>query len=62
MALDLYNVKGRLVRRLHRGVMADERLVVRWHGEDERGIQAATGVYMLRARVGNHVRTRKIVW
>ncbi len=62
MALDLYDVQGRLVRHLHRGVMAEERLVIAWHGEDERGTQVATGVYMLRARVGDQVRTRKLVW
>ena len=62
VALDLYDVRGRLVRRLHRGVMTEERLVVPWHGEDERGTRVATGVYMLRARVGDEVRARKLVW
>jgi hypothetical protein len=62
VTLDLYDVRGRLIRRLHRGVMAEERLVVPWHGEDEQGTRVATGVYMLRARVGSEVRARKLVW
>ena len=62
MSVNLYDVHGRLVRRLSRHMMAKERLVTTWRGEDERGKQVAAGIYLLRARVGSHVRTQKLVW
>jgi hypothetical protein len=62
VVLHLYDVHGRLIRRLSRHVMAKERLVTTWRGEDERGKQVASGIYLLRARVGSQVRTQKLVW
>jgi FlgD Ig-like domain len=45
--LSLYNVRGRKVKVLHRGPLSAGLHQIPWHGIDDRGQSAASGVYLL---------------
>ena len=59
--LDIYDVKGALVRRLVRESMPAGRHAVVWNGQDHAGGRAASGVYLARFSAGNHRDVRKLV-
>jgi len=59
--LDIYDVKGALVRRLVRESMPAGRHTAVWNGQDDAGGRAASGVYLARFRAGNHRDVRKLV-
>jgi hypothetical protein len=46
--LEIYDLRGRLVRRLERGRVSAGRVQVRWDGTDGRGRGVADGVYLYR--------------
>ena len=48
--LDIFDARGRLVRVLHDCALAAGRNELQWDGRDDRGMQAASGVYFSRAR------------
>jgi hypothetical protein len=62
LQVDLFDVSGRLVRRLHRGEIAGEEATLRWSGRDSNERQVASGVYVLRVQLGESVRSLKVVW
>jgi flagellar hook assembly protein FlgD len=59
--LTVHDVRGRLVRTLHRGPLAAGRHRVAWDARDRRGSRMAAGVYFLRLTTRNRTLTRKIV-
>lgn len=61
VTLAVYDVAGRLVRRLDHGVLAAGTHVIRWDGRDGDGLAAGSGVYFLRVTAGDRVRDRKAV-
>ncbi len=62
-ALDvaLYDVSGRRLRTLHRGVANAGATSIEWDGRDARGDQVAAGVYFVRAATGSAVRMQRVV-
>jgi hypothetical protein len=56
----VYDVQGRTVWSQSR-VFAAGRATLRWDGQDATGQRAATGIYMVRARVGAATFTRRVV-
>ncbi len=46
VTLDIYDVRGRLVRRLWEGPLTAGEHQMRWDGRDDGGFAAATGVYL----------------
>ncbi len=59
--LDIFDARGRLVRRLVRGeVLEAGRHEVVWDGRDSSGQTAAAGVYLARLRAGNVLDTRRM--
>jgi hypothetical protein len=50
--LAVYDVRGRRVARLVDGMLAAGRHEVSWTGDDDRGRAVASGVYMVRLRLG----------
>jgi endonuclease/exonuclease/phosphatase family metal-dependent hydrolase len=59
--IEVYDISGRLVRTLESGVLpAGEHRVV-WDGRDDRGREAASGIYFCRAIVGEWTEARKVV-
>jgi len=59
--LDVYDLRGRLVRRLRRGVAGSANLETAWDVRDDRGARVPSGTYFLRLSAGNLVVTGKVV-
>jgi hypothetical protein len=58
--LALFDVSGRLVRRLARGTYPPGHQEVRWDGRDEMGRSVTDGLYFLRAVSGGELTTLKV--
>jgi hypothetical protein len=58
--LDVYDVAGRLVRRLHRGPVAGSQ-VLEWDGFDAAGAPAAPGLYFVRLESGGQTAATRFV-
>ena len=58
--VDLYDVSGRHVRRLWSGSLPGD-LDLAWDGRDAEGQHTASGLYFLRAKVGNEMRVVRAV-
>ncbi len=59
--LEIFDVAGRLVRRLKDGTMEPSGLhEVTWQGRDDRGRELGSGVYLYRLTVGEVVQTRSM--
>lgn len=61
VTLSVYDITGRLVRRLDRGVLAAGRHLLRWDGRDESGRSVGSGVYFMRVSAGERIEDRKAV-
>ncbi|HUV35703.1 MAG TPA: CehA/McbA family metallohydrolase [Patescibacteria group bacterium] len=59
--LSIYDIRGRLVRRLFRRSIVPGPLSVYWDGTDGRGGRAASGIYFCRLRVGSLNRCTKMI-
>lgn len=58
----VYDGRGRLLRAVDLGPVRAGATAVRWDGKDDRGRDAAPGVYFIRIRAGDrHRETRKVV-
>lgn len=62
VSLAIYDVSGRLVRRLVTGRREAGAHAVTWDGRDEAGSAAAAGVYFYRLRAGADTATRKVTY
>jgi len=58
----LYDMAGRLVRRLASGSQATGVYTVQWDGRSDAGDQVAPGVYILRARVAGLQRVNRVIF
>ena len=58
--LDIYNLSGQKVRELLYGRMNKGVHIVSWDGHTTGGSQAASGIYIARISMGNHVATRRM--
>jgi len=59
--LSVYDIQGRRVKVLARGVYDAGYYVVRFDGRDSRGRRLSQGIYFLRLKAGDYRRTRKMV-
>jgi len=59
-AVTIYNVRGELVRTLHRGPLPAGENKLRWEGRDDQGGQVASGVYIVELRATGVSDRRKI--
>jgi len=60
-SVSVYDVAGRLVRRLAGGPFAAGRHAVTWDGRTEAGVPAASGVYFCRLATSRGTETRRLV-
>lgn len=60
VALEIYNVRGQLVRRLTSGFHDEGRQTVPWDGRDDRGRQMAGGTYYCRLNAEGFVESSKL--
>jgi len=61
VTLDVYDVSGRLVRRLVDGTRPEGRHTVVWNGRNADGSPLPSGVYFLRLSAGDFRQSRKVV-
>ena len=59
--LDIYNIKGQLVKTLHKGKLGLGRHSVVWNGQDNNDKEVASGVYFYRLDDGQKAKTRKML-
>ena len=59
--LEIYDVEGRLVRKLIDAKLPPGEFEARWNGRSERGTQVAAGVYLYRLATPAFVETKKMV-
>jgi hypothetical protein len=59
VSMAVYDVRGRLVRRLVDGRRTAGIYTVRWNGRDERGLGVESGIYIFRVQSGHDVSIRK---
>ncbi len=59
--LSIYDVGGRLVRRLAGGVLAAGVHRIEWNASDDHGARASSGVYFAKLRAGSEERIEKVV-
>jgi flagellar hook assembly protein FlgD len=58
---EVFDVSGRRVRVLYRGLMEGGAQTLSWDGRDQRGNPSGPGVYLVRVRNGNKEETIKTV-
>ncbi|MBN1782901.1 DUF3160 domain-containing protein [bacterium] len=61
MRIDILNIQGQIVRTLRHGLTDQGDHEAVWAGDDGTGLAVPGGVYVLRLRTGNTVRTQKLV-
>ncbi len=61
VTLNIYNLKGQLIRRLVSGVLSSGKHSVVWNGLDDRGKEVSSGVYLYRLNTPNYQQTRKML-
>jgi hypothetical protein len=59
--LDIYNLRGQLVRSLVQGIVPAGEHIVNWDGNDERGQMTASGLYICRLRTADLSLSEKVV-
>ena len=57
----IYNLLGQLVRQVWTGPLAAGEHRLTWDGQDDKGQPVASGAYLYQLRVGEQLRTRKMV-
>jgi len=57
----IYNLLGQLVRQVWSGPLAAGEHRLTWNGRDGQGQPVASGAYLYQVRVGEQLRTRKMV-
>ncbi len=61
VTLSVFDVSGRLVKHLDRGLLGAGRHLLRWDGRDESGQAVGSGVYFMRVTAGERTEDRKAV-
>lgn len=59
--LDVYNIKGQLVRKLVNEPKAAGNYTVVWNGKDEQGMNVSSGIYFYRMQTKNYSSTQKMM-
>jgi len=61
VSVNVHNIKGQLVRTLHRGELPGNHHQFDWDGKDNRGLSTGSGVYLIRVSSEGQIVTRKIL-
>ena len=61
VTMDIFNVRGQLVKTLSTEYNVPGTYTVMWNGSDEHGDLVANGIYFCRMRVGNKIKTTKLI-
>jgi flagellar hook assembly protein FlgD len=61
VALEIYNLKGQLVKTLLNGPSQSGSHSVVWNGRDSAGHAVSSGMYYCRVTTGNYTGTKKMI-
>jgi hypothetical protein len=63
-SLDLFDVRGRVIRRLADGAALQGEAGLEWDGRSDDGVRVASGVYFARLRLGEATATKRVhvIW
>jgi len=62
VTLDIYNIKGQLVKTIYNGIAKQGDYNLTWTGNDERGAESASGLYLYRLKIGKeNSQTKKML-
>jgi M6 family metalloprotease-like protein len=61
VALNIFNTRGQLVRRLYNGLPARSTMNIVWDGNDESGQPVGSGIYLYRVQNAEFSQTRKML-
>ena len=61
VTLEVYNLRGQLVKRLISGVVESGDQVVTWNGTNDSGKTVASGVYFYKMKAPNFTSTKKMI-
>lgn len=61
LSVQIFDIKGRLVRDLYGGLAGKNSLMLVWDGKDNHGTPCGSGIYHYRMRSGSYVETRKMI-
>jgi hypothetical protein len=59
--LTIYNLKGQMVKRLHKGALMGENATLEWNCRDESNRAVAAGVYLYRYTQGNTIISKRLL-
>ncbi len=59
--IDIYNVKGQLVKSLVKGSYNTGNHSIVWDGKDNKGYSSCSGVYLYKMQAGKHSQTKKMM-
>lgn len=62
MSLEIYDVRGRLVRTLQRGELAAGHYEIIWNGRNDLGIPVVSGIYFYKMKSGEYNQTRRMIF
>ncbi len=60
-SLEVYNLRGALIKTLYSGEIAPGRYTIQWNGLTDRGERVSSGIYLYRLRAGDVSLTRKMI-
>ena len=60
--LSIYNIRGRLVRRMVTGTATAGAHSIQWDGKDSRGVEVNSGIYFYRLEADNFVQTKRMIF
>lgn len=61
VTLEVYNLRGQLVKKLINDYINSGTQSVIWHGEDYNGLSVSSGVYFYKLKAGTYTKTRKMI-
>ena len=61
ISLDIYDISGRLVRTLARGIPGAGSYFSVWNGKDSKGKEVPSGIYLYTLKAGQYTETRKLL-
>jgi len=61
MSLDIFNVKGQLVKTIYRGKSGKGSFSTVWNSKDDRGNPCSNGIYFYKLRTGDKTQVRKMM-
>ncbi len=59
--LEIYDMRGRLIRSYHEGMKLPGRYSIVWDGKDSRGVQTGSGIYFYLLAAGEYHAARKML-